>query len=120
MTENPFLPTTELPHERGVFSDHARLRRSAFLYRDIDFDGPLNARFVYTGWWFRQAVYLNGEAVWFRISWTRIDSSISFLVPPTIRSEGGVGQVEIDFTRGLTIRRFRVFIDGRNLYDEIH
>ena len=120
MNTNPFQPTSNITEDRGVFADFAVRRRSAFLYRVIDFEQPFVGRLVYTGWWFRQAVYINGLPAWFRISWTKIHTSIAFPLPESVDTKKSLGQLEINFTRGLTIRRFRIWIDSKIVYDEIH
>jgi hypothetical protein len=120
MTTNPFQPTSNLTEKRGVFADFAVRQRSAFLYRVIDFERPFEGQLVYTGWWFRQAVYINGHPVWFRISWTKIHTSIAFQLPKSVSPTMSLGQLEIQFSRGLTIQRFRIWIDSSLVYDEIH
>ncbi len=120
MMTNPFQPTSDLTEDRGVYADFAVRRRSAFLYRVIDFERPFKGQLVYTGWWFRQAVYIDGHPAWFRISWTKIHTSIAFQLPESINPQQNLGQLEIDFTRALTIRRFRIWIDSKIVYDEIH
>ncbi len=161
-TENPFAVSTELTEQRGVFGDASRRRRSALLYREIEFRSPFTGRFVYSGWWFRQKIEINGETVWFRISWMQIFRHATFTIPLAIASPhaedappsdaaplGGTtpslalgtdadqlatdppaasrgtgseipGRVEIDFTRGLMIRRFRLWIADELVYDEIN
>ncbi len=120
MSSNPFQPRSEIMDDRGVFADHAVRHRAAFLYRVIDFESPIRTRLVYTGWWFRQAVYFDGQPAWYRISWTKIHTSLSFQIPESIDSAQRLGQIEINFNRGLMIRRFRVWFDARIVYDEIH
>lgn len=120
MSTNPFQPMSNLQEEKGVFADGVIRRRAAFLYRVIDLQQPFPARFVYTGWWFRQAVYLNGIPVWFRISWTKIHTDLAFQIPAAVDPQERVGQVEINFSRALLIRRFRIWIDSFLVYDEIH
>lgn len=120
MSTNPFQPTSALSDEWGVYADFAQRRKSGFLYRVIDFERPFAARLVYTGWWFRQAVYIAGHPVWFRISWTKIHSSIAFQLPESVDPKKSLGQLEIHFSRSLQIRRFRIWIDSQNVYDEIH
>ncbi len=120
MSTNPFRPAAAIGDDRGVFADFAVRRRASFLYRVIDLERPLATQLLYTGWWFRQAVYFDGHPAWFRISWTRIYTSISFRVPEPVDAQQRLGQIEINFNRGLMIRRFRVWLDAQIVYDEIH
>jgi hypothetical protein len=117
---NPFAVSSEVAGQRGVFGDHARLRRSAFLFRVIDFERPFAGTLVYSGWWFRQKVEIAGEVVWFRISWLTIERRAEFRIPVGVDPSRPKGRLEIDFTRGLRIRRFRVWIEGQIAYDEIN
>lgn len=152
-----------------MFGDTSERRRSALLYREIEFRSPFAGRFVYSGWWFRQKIEINGETVWFRISWMRIFRHATFTIrrdtpssqtdrtlpnegstprgtgiplaelpttnaaqvpttqsptdqpPAAARTESEIpGRVEIDFTRGLRIRRFRLWIADELVYDEIN
>ena len=105
--------------ERGVFADHARLIRSTFLYRVIDLERPITTRLVYTGWWFRQKIELDGIPVWFRISWLSIRPRAEFRVPSEVDPSQPTGKIEINFGTGLSIRRFRVWINDQIAYDEI-
>jgi hypothetical protein len=64
--------------------------------------------------------------VWWAISWTTIRSRISVNLSeqPGFESELAAGfpghlRIEINFIRGLRIRRFRVWLDDQIRYDEI-
>lgn len=116
---NPFSVGTTLTEQRGVFGDHARRVRGWFLYREIDFEEPFVGRFVYSGWWFRQTIEIDGIPLWRRISWVTIHRQAAFRVPPQLLGSAPEGRMEIDFSRGLLIRRFRIWIDGVVVYDEI-
>lgn len=116
---NPFAVSTLLPPEQGVFGD-ARRVRGGFLYRVIDFESPLATRMVYSGWWFRQQIQFDGEVVWFRISWLTILRQAEFELPLHVGPNRLAGKVEIEFGRGLMIRRFRVWISGQLAYDELN
>ncbi|WP_345685673.1 hypothetical protein [Novipirellula caenicola] len=137
---NPFEPPAELPTERGVFGDHATLITRRFLYRVIHYQRPFTGTLVYSGWWFRQKVEINGVVVWWKVSWLNISPSVSFTVPAeawhnsqtttqstqpatheneALPSEPIAGRIEIQFTRGLRIRRFRVWFDQQLVYDEL-
>lgn len=142
LRDNPFAVSTELTAQRGVFGDAARCLRSGLLYREIEFGSPFAGVLVYSGWWFRQKIEINGETVWFRISWMQIFRHAAFTISPAAippaaigempsvrgakpgvagRIEPGVaGRIEIDFTRGLMIRRFRLWIADELVYDEIN
>lgn len=154
MESNPFAPTSEISEDLGVFGD-AVLKKKGFLHRVILFTSPSNwagqpsslgrsagtadvdgnetpLELVYNGWWFLQRVHLNGQLVWWTISWTTIHSQVEIdlsqipdLAP--IGSPEPVGshgfpehlRIEISFIRGLRIRRFRVWLDHQIRYDEI-
>ena len=77
-------------------------------------------RMVYSGWWFRQQIQFDGELVWFRISWLTILRHAEFVLPLHGGPKRLPGKVEIEFGRGLMIRRFRVWIGGQLAYDEIN
>ncbi|MEM9367451.1 MAG: hypothetical protein AAGD07_15780 [Planctomycetota bacterium] len=138
------------PSEESVpsTSRHAELRRKGFLFREWDVANPFQGRLIYSGWWFRQQVTLDGEPLYFAISWLTIRPRLVFELPPSIqldpqwRSNNAESQAdtldpsigsesrddkasnprrlefEIDFTRGLRIRRFRIWLAGRLLFDE--
>lgn len=123
---NPFSVSSHSPLYRGAFAEHAVLLRRSFLYRTIDIHEPFVGQLTYNGWWFRQTVEINGQSQWFRISWLKIHSQLEFTLPEWIEVDPAWGDaenrrisVEIGFSRGLTIRRFRIWLAGRILYDEI-
>jgi hypothetical protein len=116
---NPYA-VTAVTDEPGVFGDRARRLRAGFLYREIELQTPFAARFVYDGWWFRQKIQFDGITAWFRISWLTILRTAEFRIPAALDANQPSGRVEIDFTRGLSIRRFRIWIDDKLLYDEIN
>jgi len=116
---NPFAVSTLLPPERGVFGGVQRIR-GGFLYRILEFESPLSTRMVYSGWWFRQKIEFDGQVVWWRISWLTILRRAEFEIPRRGVAGGVPGKVEIEFGRGLMIRRFRVWIDEQLAYDEIN
>ena len=117
---NPFAVTTRQIDERGVFGDHARRIRGGFLYRVIDSDRPYRCRLVYNGRWFVQRIRIDGILVWWQISWLRIRPRAEFVIPAEIDPAMPPGSLEIGFARGLTIRRFRVWIGGQIVYDEVN
>ncbi|WP_236622235.1 hypothetical protein [Novipirellula maiorica] len=138
---NPFEPPIELQSEKGVFGDHAIRATGRFLYRVIQFQRPFTGTLVYSGWWFRQKIEINGVVVWWKVSWLNISPDVLFTIPPEVYANqaspnqaGGddvphgtdlvpsqpiQGRIEIQFTRGLRIRRFRVWFDQQIAYDEI-
>ncbi|MEM6363052.1 MAG: hypothetical protein AAF539_13460 [Planctomycetota bacterium] len=130
MTHNPFAVTTQLQSRQSVFAEHAQLRRRSFLYRVIDVHRPFEATMVYSGWWFRQTVRLGGEIVWFQISWMTIRPRFEFRLPDAIQIEPGWSDIddgdlrrvrfEIQFSRGLRIRRLQIWLSQRLLFDEIN
>ncbi len=79
---------------------------------------------LYSGWWFVQRIRVNEKLVWWAISWKSIQSSVTidltkhaftatdFAFPKSMN-------IEIDFTRALRIRRFRVWVDQELRYEEI-
>ncbi|MEE2937735.1 MAG: hypothetical protein VYA84_17220, partial [Planctomycetota bacterium] len=81
---------------------------------------PHHFQFVYDGWWFRQKVEIDGVLVSRRISWLSIQRKVQFQVPSNVDSNQPTGRIEIDFTRGLMIRRFRLWIGEELVYDEIN
>ena len=118
---NPFATTSDGDFaERAVLLNGTKLIRSAFLYREIQFLSPFQGTLVYSGWWFRQVVQVQEQRVWFRISWWTFSRRIEFRIPVTICSTNPVTAIEIDFGRGLQIRRFRVWVAGQLAYDEIN
>ena len=142
MDANPFSVSSLAPLERGVFAEHAVRKRATFLYRHIRFEKPFQADFIYSGWWFRQRVKLDEHVCWYQISWLTIRPRFEFELPEMIelpcealrlvvddrtgpetrhssQSSPRKVSVEIDFSRGLMIRRFRIWLGGRILYDEI-
>lgn len=123
---NPFSVSSHSPLHRGAFAEHAVLLRRSFLYRVIDIHEPFVGQLTYNGWWFRQTVEIDGQSQWFQISWLKIHSRLEFTLPAEISvaptwgdAENRRVSIEIGFSRGLTIRRFRIWLAGRILYDEI-
>lgn len=118
MATNPFSVPSQISEDRGVFGNAKRLR-GGFLYRVIEFETPFPCRLVYDGWWFRQTVKLNGIRAWSQISWLNIERTVEFAAPSSVDPSSAPVKIEIDFGRTLFIRRFRVWIDGMIVYDEI-
>ncbi|MDF1840316.1 MAG: hypothetical protein P1U77_02715 [Rubripirellula sp.] len=116
---NPFAVTNVAPLETGTFGTSKRIRRN-FLYRVIEIGPPHLFQLVYDGWWFRQKVEIDGVLVSRRISWLSIQRKVKFQVPSNVDSNQPTGRIEIDFTRGLMIRRFRLWIGDELVYDEIN
>ena len=123
---NPYASPSADPAKGGVYAEHAQLASSAFLYREIEFAIPYPLLLVYSGWWFWQRVTVCDERVWSQISWLNLRREIEFTLPPqspSIPASPSIpvqGRIEIDFGRALRIRRFRVWIGGEMLYDEIN
>lgn len=129
---NPFAPAKSVQEEIGVFGD-AVLLKKAFLYRVIRFgehsrmtaensDSILDL--TYSGWWFVQRVHVNGLLVWWAISWRSIWPLIEIDLTKRLPELREIGlpkkiKIELDFTTGLRIRRFRVWLDQEIRYDEI-
>ncbi len=116
---NPFSASSLETDERGVFGDARRIR-AGFLFRVIQIDAPVICRIVYDGWWFRQKIEVDGELVWRQISWLTIRRHVKFKLPAKLDQSQPEAAIEIDFGRSLTIRRFRVWIGGQIVYDEIN
>ncbi|MEL6107133.1 MAG: hypothetical protein AAFU85_13910 [Planctomycetota bacterium] len=116
---NPFavIPTT--PIEGGVHGDHCRRVAGSFLYRVIEVAHPLEFEFVYSAWWFRQTIDIGSRRVWHRISWLWIHNKAKFSLPAQIDPRERSGEMKIDFSRGLRIRRFRIWIEEELIYDEV-
>jgi hypothetical protein len=85
----------------------------------IELQSPLAATLVYSGWWFRQKIELDGQVVWFRISWLAILRRAEFQLPESLDPRCRPAEMEITFGRALRIRRFRLWIDGQLVYDEV-
>ena len=81
---------------------------------------PVAARMGYSGWWFRQKIELQGEVVWFRISWLTILRRAEFRLPSSIDRNQSPVEIEITFGRMLQIRRFRLWISHELAYDEVN
>ncbi len=116
---NPYSVTSAAPLQSGVFSDHARRLDGTFLYRVIQIENPFEAELVYSGWWFRQTIDVQHYRVWKKISWLTILSSVHFFFPKQVDPLERPGHIEIDFGRGLQIKRFRLWIDQELVYDEV-
>ncbi len=115
---NPYESPSHGTMSQRSHGEHARLIRSAFLYRVIEFDRPFVGRLTYSSWWWRQRVDINGQNVWFRISWLRIHRRIQFEIPKSPDRDSCMGEIEIEFSRGLKMRRFRLLIDADVVYEE--
>lgn len=130
MTINPFEASKSEEIHRGVFSDHAVLTAKSFLYRRISVQSPFTGDLLYTGWWFRQLVAVDGQVCWFQISWLNIRPRFEIDLPESVAIDPAWSgrdhpqprrlRFEIDFSRGLRIRRLRIWLAGRMLYDEIN
>lgn len=120
-TANPFESTASAALQRGVFGT-ARLLKSSFLYRVIEYDSPSSSarcRLVWDAWWFRQKITVDGHLAWFRISWLTIRRKVSFTIPAMQGGDPQQGYLEIEFGNGLKVRRFRIWIDEMLVYDEV-
>ena len=103
----------------GYFGEHASRKEGTFLYRVVEIRHPVAAEFVYSGWWFRQTIEVAGIRVWGQISWLSIKKEADFTLPEAVDPLRRPGRVEIDFSRGLRIRRFRIWIADELIYDEV-
>jgi hypothetical protein len=117
---NPYAVSATLTDERGIFGSHAELIRGGLLHREIQLQAPISGTFIYDGRWFRQKITINGIKAWFRISWLTIYRHAEFKLPVEIDADQPTGRIEIAFSRGLMIRRFRVWIADQLVYDEIN
>lgn len=116
---NPYSVQSRAPLQEGFFGDFATRKEGAFLYRVIEVEHPVKAELVYSGWWFRQTIDVAGIRVWGKISWLSIHPKAEFELPVEVDPERRRGRIEIDFRRGLRIRRFRVWIAEQLVYDEV-
>ena len=116
---NPYSVTAASPLQKGYFGEHSSLIEGAFLYRVVEIRHPIDAEFVYSGWWFLQRIRINGRKVWSKISWLTIKDRVEFQLPESIDPEKRSGRIEIDFGRGLRFRRFRIWIGDQLVYDEV-
>jgi len=115
---NPYDAPRTVTEPVGVFADGATRITGTLLYRVIDFRDPFVGLLVYDGWWFWQRVTMNGQRVWSKISWLRIEPVVEFTLPESIDATRRVCRIEIQFGPGLMIRRFQVTVAGMIAYDE--
>ena len=118
--ENPYAPTMVDEPKHVVFGDHARRVRGTFLYREIEISRPAEITLIYSGWWWVQRIQLNGHRVWSRISWKSIHDELDFKIPASIIPTEPKARIEIGFSRSLSIRRFRFWIEDELVYDEVN
>lgn len=105
--------------QQGYFGDHSSRKQGSFLFRVVEIRHPIAAEFVYSGWWFRQTIEIAGVRVWSQISWLTIRREAEFRLPESVDPEQRTGRIEIDFGRGLSFRRFRIWIGEELVYDEV-
>lgn len=105
--------------QKGYFGDHSSRIGGSFLYRAVEIRHPISADFVYSGWWFLQRITIGETRVWSKISWLTINREVEFQLPKSVDPEQRRGKVEIDFGRGLSFRRFRIWIADELVYDEV-
>ena len=105
--------------QKGFFGDHSTRKEGTFLFRVVDVRHPIETEFTYSGWWFRQTIDIGGIRVWNEISWLSIKKNAEFQLPESIDPQRRFGRIEIDFSRGLRIRRFRIWIAEELVYDEV-
>lgn len=116
---NPYAAPPETPSERAIFCPEGALRQRSFLYRVIEFEGAIPGKFIYDSWWFRQKITFGGETLRWKVSWLAIDREVSFSLTSPEGKEIPC-RLEIGFTRGLLIQRFRLWFDENLVYDEIN
>ena len=85
----------------------------------VEIRHPISAEFVYSGWWFRQTIEIDGIRLWSQISWLTIRNQAEFVLPESIDPQQRSGKIEINFSPGLRIRRFRIWIAEELVYDEV-
>lgn len=115
---NPFEAPPSVNEEAVVFGEAVR-KRGGLLHREIEFRQPVAAKLVYDGKWFRQKIEIDGHVVWYRISWLTIHRTAKFKLPGAASADPDA-RMEVDFTKGLGIRRFRVWMNDELAYDEIN
>ena len=117
---NPYRASSNVLPEPGIYLNSAVLCGSSFLFRSIQIERPFSHRLVYSGWWLLQKITIDGQCVWSTVSWPALKRTISFTIPGPGLDFYADGFIEIDFAPGLRIRRFRVWIDGEIVFDEVH
>lgn len=117
---NPYLASSNVAPKPGIYLNSAALCGSSFLFRSIQIERPFRHRLVYSGWWFLQKITINGQCVWSAISWLALKRTIAFPVPGQGSHDNAEGFIEIDFAPGLRIQRFRVWVDGEVVFDEVN
>lgn len=117
MTTNPYESPrlTREPHR--IEYPNARILQSGFLYRKVEFSRPFAGTLTYDSWWWRQRVQLDGNTLWFRISWRKIHDRIEFVIPS---QPAMPALLEITFGRNLAILRFKISVRGELIFDEQH
>ena len=115
---NPYQPPIPGSLAERSLGEHARLVQAAFLFRILEFDQPFPAELRYSCWWWRQKVELNGQTVWFRISWLKIHRSIQLTLPAAVDPDQRECRIQIKFGAFMSIRRFQVWIGEHLAYDE--
>ena len=118
MTTNPYHPPDEVLELQRNATDVAKLVRGGFLYRKISISEPFECLLIYNGWNFLQRIFLDDVLVWKRISWIVIHRHAEFAIPNELYPPGGRGELQIEFGRGLRVRRFCIHLAGRLVYEE--
>ncbi|MEM6363601.1 MAG: hypothetical protein AAF745_04175 [Planctomycetota bacterium] len=116
---NPYSVTSKSSLDVGYFGDKSSRRAGGFLYRVIEVVEPLRFEFLYSGWWFRQQIRIDDVPVWSQISWLWIKNKANFRLPSSCDPAESACRIEIDFSRGLRIRRFRLWVAEELVYDEV-
>lgn len=115
---NPYTPTNETSPEQGIYGSSTRVS-GGFLRRVVEGEQPIPFRLRYTGWWFVQRIFVNDRLCWWKISVLKIEDNVTFQLPKTVDKEESFVSVQIEFSPGLWIRRFQIWIREGLVYDEV-
>jgi len=90
----------------------------SLLAREIVMPGARGWRIDYSGVNFRQRIRLNGRTVWWCITWIWFQRFITFRAPIQEGEPEAEWLIEIVVGRFLKIDRFRISINGQDVFVE--
>jgi hypothetical protein len=126
-SSNPFAPPStqlglhELKAELNgddVVAEAVCVRRG-LLERDVVMSGATPWTLEYSGLHFRQVVRVNGEAVWWCITWIWFTRFIEFRKPLAPGLPDSHWLVEVVIGRFLRLATFRIVIDGKEVFRDV-
>lgn len=88
------------------------------LEREVIAPGEKGWKLEYSGINFRQRIRLNGKTVWWCITWIWFQRFIHFRAPASPGQPDADWMVEVFVGRFLRIARFRVVINGQEVFFE--